>query len=162
MIVPGYLAAAMIHGIRLRELQLQPAGVDLTVAEVHGFASGLVIGFEFKKVARSRPLPPVNGSWDLRPGAYKVVFNEVVEVPRDAAGICLPRSSLVRSGVLVSCALWDPGYRGRGEAMLLVANPHGTRLQVGARVAQMVFIKLSGAPHKLYDGEYQGERLDGR
>jgi dUTP pyrophosphatase len=102
---------------------------------------------------------PVNGLYRLQPGAYKVRFLDVVSVPPDAVGICYPRSTLLRMGIAISCAVWDPGYMGRGEALMIVANPHGAVIEQGARVAQMVFIRLESRPSSLYSGSYQGENL---
>jgi len=62
-------------------------------------------------------------------------------------------------GALLGCAVWDPGYRGRGEALLVVGNPHGIRIEVGARIAQLVFIRLYPQLGEGYSGVYQGERL---
>jgi dUTP pyrophosphatase len=62
-------------------------------------------------------------------------------------------------GVSISCAVWDPGYSGRGESLMTVLNPHGVTIAQGARVAQLVFIRLESKPTKLYQGAYQGENL---
>jgi len=46
---------------------------------------------------------------------------------------------------------------------LLVHNRNGLRLQLGARVAQFVFTRLT-APleaHETYNGRWQGERYEG-
>ncbi|MHC1595285.1 MAG: dCTP deaminase domain-containing protein, partial [Candidatus Syntropharchaeales archaeon] len=54
-----------------------------------------------------------------------------------------PRSSLLRCGVTIETAVWDSGYSGRSEALLLVMNPAGFRVKRGARLLQMVFLKLT-------------------
>ena len=137
---------------------VQPAGVDLRVSEVSVFMGpgGLAGG---KRLPPSRPLLPVRGAWRLGPGAYKVRFVEEVRVPLDTVGLCFPRSTLLRSGVALHCAVWDPGYRGRGEALLMVYNRYGFELGVGERVAQLVFARLCGGPGEAYRGDYQGEGL---
>ena len=53
--------------------------------------------------------------------------------------------------------MWDAGYSGRGEGLLSVLNPYGYRVQRGARIAQLVFFRLSAAALEGYAGRYQGE-----
>lgn len=93
----------------------------------------------------------------LESGAYLVEFNETVDVPLDLMGQMFVRSSLFRSGALLSAGVMDSGYKGAVGAMLQVANPHGLLLFRDARLAQMVFHQLS-EPVEGYRGMYQGSR----
>ncbi len=93
----------------------------------------------------------------LESGAYLVEFNETVDVPLDLMGQIFVRSSLFRSGALLSAGVMDSGYKGAVGAMLQVANPHGLLLFRDARLAQMVFHQLS-EPVEGYRGMYQGSR----
>jgi len=70
-----------------------------------------------------------------------------------------PRSSLLRCGVTVGTAVWDAGYEGRSQSLLVVYNPRGFRLQKNARVAQLIFMRLSGKTEG-YKGAYQGENIE--
>mgnify|MGYP000103041915 CR=1 FL=1 len=63
-----------------------------------------------------------------------------------------------RCGVTIHTAVWDAGYSGRSEALLVVYNPAGFRVRRGARVLQLVFLGLD-APTLPYDGRYQGENV---
>jgi dUTP pyrophosphatase len=60
-------------------------------------------------------------------------------------------------GVHVPTAVWDAGYAGRGEGLLVVSNPRGVRLQRGARVVQLVVWRLSESAPLGYAGRYQHE-----
>jgi dUTP pyrophosphatase len=60
-------------------------------------------------------------------------------------------------GLHVPTAVWDAGYGGRGETVLVVTNPHGVRLERGARIAQLVLWRLAGPAAQQYAGRYQGE-----
>ena len=71
----------------------------------------------------------------------------------DCGGLCFPRSSLLRMGVHVPTAVWDAGYAGRGEGLLEVGNPHGVRLQRGARIVQLVLFRLTEAARAGYAGQ---------
>jgi len=93
------------------------------------------------------------------PGHYLVTFNEVVSLPRWLMALGRPRSSLLRMGVSLHTAVWDAGYGGRSQALLVVHNVAGFRLQRDARIAQLVFFPLSAPDDRGYDGGYQGENL---
>ena len=92
----------------------------------------------------------------LSPGGYILQYAETVSIPEGHIGFILPRSSLMRNGAMLNTAVWDAGYTGRGEGLLQVH--HDIELERGARVGQLV---LAEADHEgLYDGNYQGERVD--
>jgi dUTP pyrophosphatase len=94
----------------------------------------------------------------LAPGSYSVIFNEVVHLPKDVMALGLSRSSLLRCGASLHTAVWDAGYSGRSESLLVVHNPAGIDLEKDARILQLVFSKLTGASDG-YQGRYQGENL---
>ncbi len=162
MALPGYVIALRVLVEGFTGEQVQPAGVDLRVAEILEVAGPGLLGVRERRVPEGKPLQPKDGSWLLQPGAYRLVFADTVRVPEDSVGLCFPRSSLLRMGAMVTCAVWDPGYVGKGEALLLVFNPYGVRLEVGARVAQLILVKTVAGVSKPYSGRYLGERLGGR
>jgi dUTP pyrophosphatase len=127
-------------------VQLQPNGVDLRVERVQRLTSPGLLGAADK-----------DGWWDLHRGAYVITYREKVNLPTDLMALSRPRSSLLRSGVAIHGAVWDAGYSGRGEGLLAVLNSRGYRLQRGARVAQLVFFRLSAPTAEGYKGKYHGE-----
>lgn len=158
-LITGHEILKYVKDLLDTNTQLQPAGIDLRVSQVFKFRSAGVLGFNERKLPEVEEVLPENGYWSLDPGVYKIRFAEIVELPRDVLALCFPRSSLLRSGVLVSCTVWDPGYVGRGEALMHVMNPHGINLGVGARVVQLIFFRLNKAVEKTYEGFYKGENL---
>ncbi len=157
MAFPGFHAVKWIRPVT--DQQIQPAGIDLRVSKIFMFKGRGRLGVESKELADTIELEPHAGRWILEKGAYKIRFSEIVSVPEDAVGFCYPRSSLLRMGASLLCAVWDPGYMGRGESLLIVENPQGIEIEIGARIAQLVFIKLVEKPQKTYDGSYQGENI---
>jgi dUTP pyrophosphatase len=144
--------------------QVQPHGIDLRLESVWRFASAGGIGRDAPGGA-DRTLPDrdemafdATGAVALAPGAYLVRFVEIVHLPTDLMALARPRSTLLRCGAALHTAVWDAGYEGRSEALLVVSNPHGLRLERGARVCQLVFFPLD-APGAAYTGAYQGENL---
>lgn len=165
MIIPGHKLKKYginIEGI-IDEIQIQPAGIELTLREVERFEDAGYIDLTNtkRKISKCTPLKfDSKGKIFLPPGAYKIKFNEIISVPVDVVGIGLPRSSLLRSGATIFSAVWDPGYKGRSESLLVVFNPHGITLEKNARVIQLLFIKLIEKPQKLYSGKYQLENIE--
>jgi dUTP pyrophosphatase len=154
---PPLVAAA----VNLEE-QLQPNGIDLTVREISSFSSrgNLTETNEGRELSRTSPIVfDVHGGADLVPGAYLVTFNEVVSLPAYVMALGRPRSSLNRCGVSMHSAVWDAGYSGRSQSMLVVYNAHGFRLYKNARVMQLVFFHTTRPVDKGYSGKYQNENI---
>ncbi|MCS7093901.1 MAG: deoxyuridine 5'-triphosphate nucleotidohydrolase [Candidatus Aenigmarchaeota archaeon] len=142
-------------------VQLQPASFDLTLDEVFLLESQALIDFDNKE----RRLPiykkiEVKGEYyELQKGCYLITFNEILNIPKDLIGLLRPRSSLVRSGASIFSSLWDPGYSGKSNCLLVVFNDNGIKLKKSARIAQMIFLKLNKPPEKTYSGIYQKEGI---
>ncbi|MBS7246694.1 MAG: deoxyuridine 5'-triphosphate nucleotidohydrolase [Candidatus Jordarchaeales archaeon] len=141
-------------------VQVTSNGFDLSLRDVYSFnGPGRV---DFSNAGRLIPdavkLNPEGNVYSLKPGAYKVVFNEVLNLPRDIFALGFPRSSLLRCGVTVHCAVFDAGYHGRSESLMTVSNPYGFILEKNARIVQLVFFRLS-EPSEGYKGKYLGENL---
>lgn len=140
--------------------QLQPASVDLTLDKVYRFKGKGAIDFDnSERVISEVEEISFNDDWvDLPKGAFKVQYAEEVRMPEDLAAIAFTRSSLARCGCDIYNGWWDPGYRGKGEGLLIVHNPEGVRLRKGAKIVQLVFVPLNASGH-LYDGVHRGENL---
>ena len=97
-------------------------------------------------------------SMELMPGTYIITYNEIVHLSKNIMALATPRSSLLRCGVTVNTAVWDAGYSGRSQSLMVVYNPRGFRLERNARLIQLVFFKLTGETEG-YSGAYQGENI---
>lgn len=95
----------------------------------------------------------------LSPGAYKIRYRELINVPNNAIALAIPRSTLLRMGVTVYTAVWDPGYSGRGEGLMIVFNPNGIEIEAYAQIAQLVFIYMDRKTSFTYRGSYQYENI---
>jgi len=137
---------------------VQPNGVDLSLDAVWAFSANGALGRADRVLAPREELSFDTDGWiDLPVGTYGIRYAEAVEVPADCGGLCFPRSSLLRMGLYIPTAVWDAGYRGRGEGLLVVNNPHGVRLQHRARIVQLVLFCLTGPTSTTYSGRYQDE-----
>ncbi|MCX8197355.1 MAG: deoxyuridine 5'-triphosphate nucleotidohydrolase [Candidatus Micrarchaeota archaeon] len=159
MIIDGKSAFRQGFVRQAKNEQVQPAGIDLTLKEIQQFAGAGEIDFDNRrrKISATKPIPFKQGKIKLKKGAYKIVYREYVEIPMNCVAFGFPRSSLLRCGADVRCAVWDPGYHGRSESLLIVHNPKGIVLHANAKVAQLVFLKLGRKLTEGYKGRYLGE-----
>jgi dUTP pyrophosphatase len=152
----------LIEGYINLDEQVQPNGVDLTLREVAMLQSPGRIAVKDSQRLVSNLAPLVFdglGFIDLVPGVYIITYNEIVHLPKNVMALATPRSSLLRCGVTVNTAVWDAGYSGRSQSLLVVYNPQGFRLQRNARIVQLVFLWLTGETEG-YHGAYQRENID--
>ncbi len=150
----------LLENLPDRDSQLQPNGIDITLAGVERFRGPGFLGLtnEERILPQTEPLSfGPDDSLYLPPGAYQVRFNEIVHLPDWLMAYARPRSSLLRSGVALHTAVWDAGYSGRGMSMMVVYHPAGFRLARDARICQLVFHRLASATDTLYAGAYQNE-----
>ena len=142
------------------EAQLQPNGFDMTVREVARLTTPGAVGAEdaSRVLSDTQPMEFDSDGWlQLEPGPFLVTFNEVVNLPLNVMALGRPRSSLLRSGAGVHTAVWDAGYRGRSQALLVVYHPDGYRVQRDARLMQLVFFQMETAASRGYQGRFQSE-----
>ena len=137
--------------------QKQPAGYDVTVSSIHSYPrTTYTLGIAKGESSKLEQVKLIDGHYELEPGAYFVELNEVTTIPKDAIGILLPRSTLLRNGMDVRTALFDPGYSGQPKVMLVCHRP--SRVQRFARIGQLVIIKSDAVFSSQYNGQYQGEK----
>jgi len=151
----------LVEGWLNLEEQLQPNGFDLTLRDVAMLqtAGTIPVDNHQRQVSALAPLVFDGlGYIDLIPGPYLITYNEVVHLPKNVMALAAHRSSLLRCGVTVGTAVWDAGYEGRSQSLLVVHNPLGFRLQKNARIIQLVFFQLSQETEG-YKGKYQGENI---
>lgn len=161
-ILTGAESRKLVESMIDPEIQTQMCGVELTLQRLERFVSAGALAYDNK----DRKLPDMkevefdaSGWVDLDRGSYLVTFNEIVSIPRDVTAFARSRSSLLRSGATLETALWDPGYRGRSQSLLVVHNPAGLKLKKNARLMQLVFMRLEMDAEKIYTGTYQGENI---
>jgi dUTP pyrophosphatase len=169
--MPGVLSREQLRGLIESDVplisgygdldeQLQPNGFDLRLSEIQRHRGRGTIGVSNAQrvLPELDPIEPdADGFVDLSPGIYHVTYEEVVSLPTNLMALGRPRSSLARSGVAIHTAVWDAGYSGRSTSLLSVLNPDGFRLQIGARILQLVFFGLAAASREGYSGVYQNE-----
>ena len=143
------------------DAQVQPNGIDVTLESVWRISGAGALGLtNADRIIPERvPLEAsADGWWELPPGTYIIRLRETVALPLDIMAFGRPRSSLLRCAAALHTAVWDAGYHGRSESLLVVYGSDGVRLARGARVLQLVFVRLDADTHA-YAGAYQGENV---
>jgi dUTP pyrophosphatase len=151
----------LVEGWLDLDTQVQGNGFELTLRDVAvpQSAGRLMVANSQRVVSDLSPLVfDGTGGIDLVAGIYIITFNEVVHLPKDIMALGRPRSSLLRCGVTVGTAVWDAGYEGRSQSLLVVYNQRGFRVQKNARMVQLIFFRLTGETEG-YNGVYQGENI---
>jgi len=138
---------------------LESAGYDLRVDGFFRTEGNAHLG----KTKADRKLPEIkeveSDIITLQPGDYILISTlESVNMPLDIAAFVLNRSSVFRSGCTTVNALVDPGYKGTLTFGLKNISDHDFSIEKGARVSQIVFMKLDGETLG-YAGRYQGGKV---
>jgi dUTP pyrophosphatase len=144
------------------KIQIQPNGIELTLhrIEIHESSGSIAFDNSERKLPQTKALDFDGDGWiHLPKGSYKIVFNEIVNIPKNIAAIAKPRSSLLRCGATLETAVWDAGYSGRSESLLVVYNEKGFKVKKNARVLQLLFFRLDEEVKKGYAGIYQNENV---
>lgn len=89
---------------------------------------------------------------------YLVQTAESVNTPLDLMPMIYPRSSLFRAGLLLLATKTDPGYKGQFTFGLTNLGPFDVKLQLGARICNIVFHSIEGDAVE-YRGQHQGGRV---
>ena len=168
----------LIKNLGKRELKNpEGVGVDLRLGSVHKIIKGGAFiegdpstssgqagygkrkGVETKEVAKFVE-NETNQIWiTIKPGEYYLVQTfEEINTPSDLMPLVHVRTSLFRSGLLLLNSKTDPGYSGVLTMGLTNLSPFPVKLQMGARICNIIFHKIEGKTVK-YRGQHQGGRV---
>lgn len=152
----------LVEGVTDISSQVQPNGIDLTLRDIASYSNAgtMTETNDGRILSTTTPLVfDAAGGVLLAPGPYLITHNEVVNLPNTMMALARPRSSLLRCGVSIHTAVWDAGYSGRSQSLMVVYNQSGFRLHKNARVIQMIFFYLNRPVVDGYRGLFQGENM---
>lgn len=166
----GECVAEYINDGDLDDKQIQPNGVDLTIGSLYKLDGQAVLtdrdyvkndrievepktitGEDTEGLASELTVYPVR-----RLTPYVIQYGEIIEIPDNHVGFVYPRSRVMRCGAWLSTAVWDSGYRGKGEGGLIPLS--GMDLEEDMRIAQIVFARTEELEQQ-YEGQHNGENL---
>ena len=162
----------LISGLGGRDLSNpEGTGIDLRLGAVHEITEGGAYieadgpaglgkrsGVKTKKLYHLKE-GDTQDELIIKPGDYYLVQTaETVHTPSDLMPMVYTRGSLFRAGLLLLASKTDPGYEGQLTFGLTNLGPFPVKLQLGARMCNIVFYKIEGETIA-YRGKHQGGRV---
>ena len=163
----------LIENLGKRELENpEGVGVDLRLGSVHRIVSGGAFiegdrqqalgsrrGVKIKLLAQFKKGKRKQEWIVIEPGGYYLVSTlELINTPKDLMPVVFPRTSLFRAGLLLLNSKTDPGYKGTLTMGLKNLSEFDVKLQIGARICNIVFFEIEGQTVS-YRGQHQGGRI---
>lgn len=159
----------LIENVGNRELKNpEGVGIDLRLGAVYQIVTGGAFieaglgkrkGVKTKLLAQFKKRKKIQDWIVIKPGDYCLVSTvESLNTPKDLMPLIFPRTSLFRAGLLLLNSKTDPGYSGKLTMGLTNLSPFPVKLQLGARICNIVFFKIEGGT-TLYRGQHQGGRI---
>lgn len=148
-----HLAYSKTKLSNVQEQDIQPNAVDIRLDKVFRIDNESTFQLsEVGKVHRGsvKVEADQDGWFNLYPGQYEVVMENIISVAENEAGWVITRSTLNRNGVFLTSGLYDSGYHGAMAAVMHCSGP--VRIQQGTRIGQYLCFDADTA--KLYDGSY--------
>jgi deoxycytidine triphosphate deaminase len=142
---------------------LEGCGVDLRIGEIYEMSDDK--GFLFIET-RKTPNFKLIAKYEkdkstkvvLKPRrVYSATTIETINTPENLMGWFIPRSTFYKCGIVVQGVRTDPGYRGKFSFVLINNSDKDFEIEMGARIANMVFHRIDGESN-LYKGQWQGGR----
>ena len=141
--------------------QCQPNGIDLRLAKAEKVVGSYEMYLDKKKDHRPSfiEMQVIDNCYLFEAGKqYSLTFMEDVKVPSGMCAMVIHRSSLNRFAGLIFSGLYDAGFESEGGCGAMFRPMSNTKIEVGTRVAQIVFEQAEEA--SLYDGQYQAGKKE--
>ena len=154
----------LVRGLAQREIENpEGAGFDLRLDFASQVVDDAYLGVDKRYTGEADRLPPKldDGAphYMLYPGDYVLLTtSDEVEFPLDMVGLLWPRTTMFRSGAVLSTGVISPGYRGVVTVGCFIAGRTSLRLEVGARFLHLVVMGLDQAGY-MYRGQWQDGRV---
>ncbi len=163
----------LIENLGDRELNNpEGVGVDLRIGELHKIIAGGAFievdgkmglgkrkGVKTERVAKFDSEADTQVEVTIEPGEYYLASTiEKVNTPKSLMPVIYPRSTLFRAGILLLNTKIDPGYKGTLTGGLINLSKFPIKIQMGARLYNLVFYKVEGKTVS-YRGQHQGGRI---
>jgi len=165
----------LFYDFSKRERTPEGVGIDVRVGEVYKIKGKGYLGVDIRKTPEEERIASIHQGDKkviLNPGEFVLVKTiEKVNVPDKKIIIkegeepvylmldVYPRSTLQRCGIYFMGTKTDPGYY--GELTFALANVGGStfELELGARIANLIFKQVKGDIYRAYEGPWKGGRV---
>lgn len=163
----------LIENLGARDLSNpEGVGLDLRMGEAHKIIEGGAFieadgtaglgkrkGVKTQMIGKFHEGSNTQAEIEIKPGEYLLISTiEQINTPKNLMPMVYPRSSLFRAGLLLLVTKTDPGYRGTLTIGLKNLSEFPVKLQMGARICNVVFYQIEGEGVE-YRGQHQGGRI---
>jgi deoxycytidine triphosphate deaminase len=154
----------LIEGLCERELtNPEGCGFDLCLGKVHKLSGRGFMGLTERNSANTEELlsfdPKKQQAILFQPGdSYLVTTVEKVNMPLNLTANMWLRSTLYRSGIILSGGNIAPGYCGELSFLLYNAGKAQMQIELGARIVHIMFFEVNGMTNS-YRGQWSGGRV---
>jgi deoxycytidine triphosphate deaminase len=164
----------LLENLDEREAYPEGVGIDIRVGEVYKLIGEGFLG------RTERKTPDIEKIADIQKGDKEIIIQphdyvlvktmEKVNLPGEKIKIddgepvyimadVYPRSTLQRCGLYLMATKTDPGYSGELTFALTNLSNSPFRLELGARIANIVFEQVVGDIFRAYEGQWKGGRV---
>lgn len=154
----------LVEGLCDRELtNPEGCGFDLCLGKVHKISGRGLMGLTERDSAKSQTVLEYQDgkkqSILMQPGeSYLVTTREKVNLPQNLTANLWLRSTLYRSGIILSGGNVAPGYCGELSFLFYNAGQAEMEIELGARIVHIMFFEVSGQTNE-YRGQWKGGRV---
>lgn len=165
----------LVENLDERESNPEGVGLDIRAGEAYRIISEGYLGISDRKSSDVEKIADIkNGDREIimEPGDFVLVKTmEIVNVPGEKVSLgdgsepkylainVYPRSTLQRCGIYFMGTKTDPGYHGELTFALANMGKKQFRLALGARIANIVFVQVTGEIYRAYGGQWKGGRV---
>jgi len=150
-------------------------GIDVRVGEVFKLKGNGFLGVDERNTPDIEVIADIkkgDKEVTLKPGDYVLVKTiEKITAPSEKVKVkenrevylmpdVYPRSTLQRCGIFLRATKTDPGYSGELTFALANLSQCEFRLEMGARIANIVFKEVTGDLHRIYEGQWNKGRVN--
>jgi len=154
----------LVEGLCERELNSpEGAGFDLRLGEVFELSGPGFLGIEERNTPEIKSVAKYDQnsrtSYIFSPGKYYLIKTiEKVNTPQDILILFRSRTTIFRSGLMISTGNASPGYCGELTFGMANLGQGNIEIEMGARVVHAMFYQIYGQAN-LYRGQWQGGRV---
>lgn len=154
----------LVEGLCERErTNPEGCGFDLCLGQVHKISGKGFMGLTERDSVDSELIykfdPKKKQSIIIKSGeTYLVTTNEKVNMPQNLTANMWLRSTLYRSGIIMSGGNVAPGYCGELSFIFYNSGPCEFEIELGARIVHILFFQIDGETNA-YRGQWKGGRV---
>lgn len=154
----------LVENLSDRELtNLEGAGFDIRIGKVFRLKGSGYLGIEERKTPDAVLIKEYTKTktqkFIIKPGQQYIVSTiEKVNLPVDITANFWLRSTLYRSGIILSGGNVAPGYSGELSFTFFNSGKSNVIIELGARIVHILFYRVEGLGNS-YRGQWQGGRV---